>query len=152
MKPESRYIHGVHRVLHPDVYREKMFNPLRGGTPDVYYMGFADDLWVEYKWARVLSTKIIKPDLTALQKAWLVRAHDRGRNPWVVIGSPTGSIVLTTPAEWHNGIRRDDAHVLDQVIVAMEIQHRCGLQHLEKQPSGLETFTPSYSSPRSPTR
>ena len=49
-KPENTFIGSVHKkfgVKKP--YFEKMYNPLRSGTPDVYYSGDAGQLWIEYK-------------------------------------------------------------------------------------------------------
>lgn len=139
MKPESTLIKHVHNLLHPDVYREKMFNPMRGGTPDCYYMGYADDLWVEYKWVKKLGPK---PAISPLQAAWLIRAWDRGRRPWVVVGSPAGCVVLREPQLWL-------ARVTDQPIsrnqLAQEIELRCGLEHLPAQHSPAGTSTPSSS-------
>jgi hypothetical protein len=48
-KPETTFIQSIHRHLPKEVYREKMANPYRGGTPDVWYSGYKSDLWVEYK-------------------------------------------------------------------------------------------------------
>lgn len=147
MKPENRFISRVHDKLDPDIYREKMFNPLRGGTPDCYYMGYADDLWIEYKWLSKFPVKVpLVPDLSPLQLAWLMRAHDRGRSPWVVVGSPTGSIVITEPDHWSKGLRRDEALVISVEALAREIQTRCGLESFTKQPRARRRSTPSPSS------
>lgn len=127
MKPESRFIQGVHDLLSPDVYREKMFNPMRGGTPDVYYVGYRDDLWVEYKWVKKFS-KIIKAALSPLQLAWLMRAWDRGRSPLVIVGCPTGCTVLVDPPQWMNGVARDKYPVLSKQQLARRIEDRCGLE------------------------
>lgn len=150
MKPENRFIGNVHKKLHPDVYREKMHNPLRGGTPDVYYMGYRDDLWVEYKWEPKFPKKHLTPDLSGLQKVWLERAHDRGRKPWCVVGSPTGSIVLTDPRHWHQGIGMDEARVISIADLATEIQSRCGLESSPAAASQRKPSTPPPSSAPSP--
>lgn len=145
MKPESRFIGNVHKQLHPDVYHEKMFNPMRGGTPDCYYMGYLKTLWVEYKWVKKLP-KIIRPKLSPLQFAWLMRAWDRGQRPLVIVGSPTGSVVLVDPAQWLNGTARDKARVITIAEIATEIQNRCGLENLPALPSAQRPSTTSPSS------
>lgn len=127
MKPENTFIKGIHKLLHPDIYSEKTFNPMRGGTPDCFYMGFAGELWIEYKWVKKFPKTKIIPNLSPLQKAWLMRAWDRGRRPWVVVGSPDGCIALQTPAEWQ-GILRGEAQVLTKYNLVMRIENRCGLQ------------------------
>lgn len=128
MKPESTFIRAVHSFLSPDVYREKMHNPLRRGTPDCYYMGFAETLWVEYKWHPKDKWKHITPDLSGLQKAWLMRAYDRGQEPWVVVGFPTGCIILLDPRAWQQGVDRGDRQVLTKHELARRIEARCGLE------------------------
>lgn len=146
MKPESRLIKSVHDLLHPDVYREKMFNPMRGGTPDVYYMGFADDMWIEWKWVKKFPKHVV-PKLSPLQLVWLVRAHDRHRKAFAVVGSPTGCIVFADPHQWKQGIARDEARVLSKKQTSDWIQIECGLEHSEQQQSEQSTSTPSSSSP-----
>lgn len=147
MKPESRFIKNVHDVLHPDVYREKMFNPLRGGTPDCVYYGYkrSPDLWIEYKWVKRFS-KTIKPDLSSLQLAWLMRAWDRGREPWVVVGSPTGCVQLVAPPEWKHGVDRESHPVLAKPELIRRIENRCGLEFLAAQQRAASTSTASSSS------
>lgn len=132
MKPESRFIKKVHDELHDDVYREKMYNPLRGGTPDCVYYGFTPgpDLWIEYKWVKQFSVRVpIKPKLEPLQMAWLMRSWDRGRQPLVVVGSPTGCVVFVDPPQWLNGIDCGKAQVLSIKELARRIEDRCGLEH-----------------------
>lgn len=94
-KPENRFISSIHKYfLARGPYYEKMFNPLRGGTPDVYYSGEAGDLWVEYKFTKITPrTKRILPGLTALQKRWLDCRYDEGRNVAVILGTPEGGVV-----------------------------------------------------------
>lgn len=144
MKPEARFIKSVHDVLCSDVYREKMFNPMRGGTPDCVYYGYKQgpDLWIEYKWHPAATWKHITPKLSPLQMAWLMRAWDRGREPRVVVGFPTGCIVLREPAEWQDGIARDKAQVLSKQELARRIESRCGLQDSQDLPSARGTSTP----------
>ncbi len=136
MKPEARFVKSVHDVLHPDVYREKMFNPMRGGTPDCYYMGYDDDLWVEYKWVKKLGPK---PSLSPLQLAWLMRAYDRARRPWVVVGSPAGCVILREPQEW---LARVSGQPISKQQLAQEIVKRCGLELSAALPLPAGTSTP----------
>lgn len=92
-KPENRFIAGVHRHL-PHTYAEKMSNPWRSGTPDVWYSGDRGELWVEYKFIeRIPRTEEILPDLTPLQSRWLNNRFDEGRNVAVVLGTPTGGVI-----------------------------------------------------------
>lgn len=98
-KPENRFISSVHRHLH-GTYIEKMNNPWRAGTADVWYSGGIGDLWVEYKFIeRIPKSAEIAPDLTPRQKRWINDRHDEGRNVAVVLGTPTGGVIYRNQ-EW----------------------------------------------------
>lgn len=98
-KPENRFIAAVHRRI-PQVYAEKMSNPWRSGTPDVWYSGDQGDLWIEYKFIeRIPRSEKILPDLTPLQSRWLNNRFDEGRNVAVVLGTPTGGVIYRNK-EW----------------------------------------------------
>ena len=98
-KPENRFIGSVHRYL-PRTYAEKMNNPWRAGTADVWYSGDRGDLWVEYKFIeRIPRSAEILPDLTPRQKRWLNNRYDEGRNVAVVLGTPTGGVIYRNK-EW----------------------------------------------------
>jgi hypothetical protein len=108
-KPENRFIESVHRYL-PRTYAEKMNNPWRAGTADVWYSGERGDLWVEYKYIeRIPRSAEILPDLTPRQKRWLNNRFDEGRNVAVVLGTPTGGVIYRNK-EW--------MHPLDHVTLA----------------------------------
>jgi len=98
-KPENRFIAGIHKNL-PRTYAEKMNNPWRAGTPDVWYSGDRGDLWIEYKYIeRIPRSLQILPDLTPRQKRWLNNRFDEGRNVAVVLGTPTGGVIYRNK-EW----------------------------------------------------
>lgn len=98
-KPENRFIESVHRHL-PKTYAEKMNNPWRAGTADVWYSGDRGDLWIEYKFIeRIPRSAEILPDLTPRQKRWLNNRFDEGRNVAVVLGTPTGGVIYRNK-EW----------------------------------------------------
>lgn len=98
-KPENTFIAGVHRHL-PQTYFEKMNNPWRSGTADVWYSGDRGDLWIEYKFIEKLprSEEII-PNLTPRQRQWLNNRHDEGRNIAVVLGTHDGGVIYRDK-EW----------------------------------------------------
>ena len=88
------------------VHYEKMANPYRGGTADSYYSGRHNDLWVEYKYlacvpqrASVWPANPNQSLLSSLQLAWLEGRLDEGRNIAVIIGCPSGGVVLVD-REW----------------------------------------------------
>jgi hypothetical protein len=98
-KPENTFIRSIHKKI-PRVYAEKMNNPWRAGTADVWYSGSRGDLWVEYKYIeRIPRSKNILPDLTPRQKLWLNSRVDEGRNVAVVLGTPTGGVIYRNK-EW----------------------------------------------------
>ena len=96
-KPESVFTSAVHRLLPKEVYREKMANPYRGGTPDMWYSGDGSDLWVEYKYLpRIRKRGVVdaKKLLTALQAQWLRDRFTEGRHVAVIVGCPVGGVIL----------------------------------------------------------
>lgn len=98
-KPETKFIGNIHKLI-PQVYAEKMNNPWRAGTPDVYYSGDVGDLWVEYKFIeRIPRSKEILPELTPRQSRWLNNRYDEGRNVAVVLGTPLGGVIYRNK-EW----------------------------------------------------
>lgn len=104
-KPESNFIAGVHKHLVKQVYSEKMYNPLRGGTPDVYYEA-GRHLWIEYKFIELpkRGETLITPALSELQKQWLRRSHLATGRARVVVGCKEGGVVYNSPEEWEAGL------------------------------------------------
>lgn len=99
-KPETAYIQSIHRLI-PTVYAEKMNNPFRSGTADVWYSGEVGDLWVEYKFIeRIPRSEEILPDVTPRQEEWLNNRCDEGRNVAVVLGVPKGGVIYRD-REWN---------------------------------------------------
>jgi hypothetical protein len=101
-KPETRFYSAIHKLLPPQLHKEKMHNPYRGGTADVWYSGTLDDLWVEYKYlpkvpktAQIDICKLLSP----LQQQWIEGRQNEGRNVVVILGTPIGSWVYEG-SEW----------------------------------------------------
>ena len=108
-KPETRYYSAVHKLLPSKLHREKMHNPYRGGTADVWYSGNLDDLWVEYKWLANLPKKApvcLDKLLSPLQQQWLLGRHEEGRNIVVILGTPDGAWVFDG-ASWKEPLNPD---------------------------------------------
>ena len=102
--PETKFIEKIHKALPPEIHREKMHNPYRGGTFDCWYSGKHGDMWIEYKWVNKMSAKKVKPNLSKLQLLWGKGRMDEGRNVAVVVGSPQGTAVCLAPDLWEEGI------------------------------------------------
>lgn len=112
-KPENQFIASVHRHLAPrEPHWEKMHNEYRGGTADVWYSGFKSDLWIEYKFLpripqrgviRLCKTDIKNPILSILQQNWLHERYEEGRAVYVIVGCPSGGVVLRD-LEWMHEI------------------------------------------------
>jgi hypothetical protein len=97
------FISSVHRYL-SDVHCEKMNNPYRSGTADVWYSGNVGDLWIEYKYVpKIPKHAQIIPDLSENQKLWLLSRRAEGRTVFVVVGSPDGAVVIP-PDRWLLGV------------------------------------------------
>lgn len=104
-KPENNFIANIHKRLKVQVYAEKMYNPLRGGTPDVYYEG-KRMLWVEYKFIPLPSrdSTLVLPQLSDLQNLWLKRCYANTFRARVIVGFKEGKhyygVVYNSPDEW----------------------------------------------------
>lgn len=103
-KPETNFYESLHRRIkkhEPKIHVEKMYNPYRGGTWDVWYSGYGSDLWVEYKWLPkipVRPTTLVVPGLSALQLEWGAGRYTEGRNLAVILGCPEGGVVYQDTA------------------------------------------------------
>lgn len=101
-KPETTFYTSVHRHLPPvdQFYREKMYNPLRGGMWDFWYSS-GTDLWVEYKFLVLpkRDSTLIQPSLSALQVDWGRGRYNEGRNLAVIVGCKEGGVILRN-LEW----------------------------------------------------
>lgn len=101
-KPESTFHRAIHKKLR-GVYFEKMSNPWRAGTPDVWYSGPKRDLWIEYKWLPTTPQRgIVQPNLSPRQARWLNDRKAEGRNVAVVVGCPGGCHVYRS--DWETGM------------------------------------------------
>lgn len=127
--PESRFIRSVNKLLPSDIYSEGMANPYRGGTPDRYYEGCTNHLWVEYKYTpTVPATWRTRDHITSLQIRWIRRAQKNGVPIVVIAGFDKGGLVLTKDMYWDLTLRRDDIkkHLLTKQDIAAFIIVHCG--------------------------
>lgn len=93
-KPETTFYTSIHKLLDKRLHREKMNNPYRSGTADVWYSGTADDLWVEYKYVTKvpkMAPIMVHKELSAQQLLWLQGRYEEGRNVVVILGTPLGA-------------------------------------------------------------
>lgn len=132
--PENRFINSIHDKMKGlgNPYFEKMHNPYRGGTPDVWYSGDAADLWVEYKYIKAAPkrTAMVKPDLSDLQIKWLRGRQREGRNVMVVLGvgpdiRTASAIWFTSPREWEEGVSLQEftARLVSKTVLPGWIRH-----------------------------
>jgi len=106
-KPENAFISGVNRHL-KDVYSEKMSNPWRAGTADVWYSGDRGDLWIEYKYVEKIPKSLeIRPALTPRQRKWLNDRHGEGREVAVILGCPDGGVIYIHGA-WNKPLNTEE--------------------------------------------
>ena len=105
-KPETTLYTAINKSLPKDIHREKMHNPYRGGTPDFFYSGNKADKWVEYKWMPYNPRAAFVPTLSTLQIKWLRERHGEGRNVAVIVGSPSGVMILKA-LEWESPVVPD---------------------------------------------
>lgn len=129
-KPENGFIGSIHRHLkEPFTYHEKMNNPFRSGTPDVWYSGHRGDLWVEYKFIPYVPQRsLIKPDLSDQQKRWIANRRLDGRNVAVIVGCKEGGVIFLN-GEWNHPIAPKDfkAKLLSRIQIAQWIVAKVGV-------------------------
>lgn len=91
---ESEFTRKVNALLKKThgVYCEKMFNPMRGGTPDCWYsLKGHPDIWVEFKYLKSSPVRGRDVGCSELQKRWLLDRHEEGRNVFVLVATPEGA-------------------------------------------------------------
>lgn len=128
-KPENVFIASVHRRL-ASVYFEKLCNPFRSGTPDVWYSGDRGDLWIEYKFLpKIPRSEGILPDLSAQQRRWLDSRAAEGRNVAVVIGCKEGAVIYCN-RDWSTPISTSAflARVVSRDALAAWIVNHVGVK------------------------
>ena len=104
MKPERRFRQSITKHL-KSIYVWPINDSWHAGVPDHYYSGQGADLWCEYKFFPKDRTKFDltlpekTPKLTRVQQAWLNSRHDEGRQIRVIVGMPSGGVILQDK-EW----------------------------------------------------
>lgn len=98
-KPETTFTASVHKRLpsQRQLHREKMNNPYRSGTADVWYSGTRSDLWIEYKFIvlpKRPTTVITDYGVSPLQDDWIRSRRAEGRDVWIVVGCKAGAVVF----------------------------------------------------------
>lgn len=126
-KPETTFIGSVHKHLKGSIHFEKMHNPYRGGTWDVWYSGPKADLWIEYKFIVVPVHAMVTPALSELQLEWGRKRHAEGRNLAVIVGCKAGGVILQDLA-WEPPIPNDSfkSALKTRAAISEWILHRTG--------------------------
>lgn len=123
-KPEANFVQRIHRKIRSSVHKQAMGGTLFNGTPDYYYEGCVNHMWIEYKWypskPRMidLSNQKKKPCLSTLQLRWLQRAWLNKVKVAVVAGYPGGCFILIE-GEWTRTITdhiEDYDYPIEEVI------------------------------------
>lgn len=106
---EHSFIRAVHSKLDTALRKWKIHDQFAGGVPDAYYLGPTSDLWIEYKYVKLLPIRPdsqIKTSLSELQKLWLNDLHRCKRKCALVIGHEQRAVVLQQGL-WNNEITLD---------------------------------------------
>lgn len=131
MKPERRFRQSITQHLKgAGVYVWPINDTYHAGVPDHYYSGCSADLWVEYKYFPTdrdsfdLTKPDKKPKLTRQQQLWLNKRHDEGRNTWVIVGMPSGGLILRDKS-WLKPQVNVVGHLLPRQELALQICRLC---------------------------
>jgi len=133
-KPESVFKNSVHRYLAPGAHRQSMASIFSNGTPDEYYEGPGNILWIEYKYIEQLPPTIDlcnpkgRPKLSALQQEWLMRAHGNSIPICVILGCKEGGVMYQY-GSWTHPEKREDIkyRMLSRKELAQWISKQIGI-------------------------
>lgn len=103
-------------------------NQYRGGIFDCWYSGTCADIWVEYKYG--------KNELSPLQKEWGKDRYIEGRQVYVIIGSPEGGVLYTTPESWE-ALKKKPPHTVHE-IVEWIVRSTTGDWKFESKPKAIK--------------
>lgn len=124
-KPEAKYKQAVHRHLDASIHHQGMYTPFSAGTPDHWYSGVEDDLWIEFKWddaaprrVHLCNPQVKYPKMSGKQQQWLRARYSEGRNVAVVYATKEGGIILEALA-WEYPL--DKEVFLTRAITAKEV-------------------------------
>ena len=107
---ESGFTQAIMKKLPKGIYKWKIMNSMQNGIPDCFFSGVAGDLWVEVKYISTPPKRAntdVSPKLSELQRKWLNDRYDEGRDVAVLLGSPSGNILLMDK-DWNNRIVMED--------------------------------------------
>ena len=127
LKPERRFRQSVTKYL-KSIYVWSINDSWHAGVPDHYYSGPKADMWIEYKYFPTDRTKFDltrpekHPKLSRLQQHWLNTRYDEGREVWVVVGMPSGGMILFDKA-WMEPVIVE--HLYTRKEIAAEILRIC---------------------------
>ena len=127
MKPERRFRQSVTKHLKP-LYIWAINDSWHAGVPDHYYSGDGGDLWAEYKYfptdrAKFDLTRPPKtPKLSRIQQSWLNLRHAEGRTVRVIVGMPSGGVILQDE-EWMKPV--EVHYIMTREEIAREILRIC---------------------------
>jgi hypothetical protein len=133
VKPERRFRQSVTKHLDKDIYVWPINDNYSAGVPDHYYSGPRKDLWAEYKYFPKdrdtfdLTKPEKTPKLTRRQQHWLNARWDEGRRVWVVVGMPSGGVILYDK-EWMRPVTIQA--ILTREQIAAEITRICNPRYL----------------------
>lgn len=129
MKPERRFRQSITKYFKgKGLYAWSINDSWHAGVPDHYYSGNKADMWAEYKFFPTDRAKfdLTRPDktpkLTRIQQGWLNNQHDRGRIVRVIVGMPSGGVILLDK-EWMAPVIVH--HIATREEIANEILRIC---------------------------
>lgn len=138
---EGQMRQAIKRYLPRIIHRQSMTGATEAtnGTPDDYFDGTCDDMWVEFKvithWPRsgILTVAPIlnvkkqpRGRLTVLQANWIKRRHDVGQNAHVMLGLPDRKVLIIQGCDIYDDNIVDHCETVTLKDAAEWIIERCG--------------------------
>lgn len=128
-KPESTYRSSIVKLLKGSgIYTWGIHDSYTSGVPDHYYSGSGGSMFAEYKYLPKDTLKFDltrppkSPKLSRLQQEWLNSRHHEGRHVCVIVGMPSGGVILVDGA-WMTPVFAD--RILTRKEIAAYIMEIC---------------------------
>lgn len=106
---ESAYTRSINKMLPKHVYRVKLNAPYTAGLPDTWYSSDKGDIWIEWKLVKTTPSRRLTIGLSELQKLWLNGRYDEGRSVAVLVGTPSG-VLIVREKQWNEPLTEFTFH------------------------------------------
>lgn len=120
-KPEAVFRDSVHKYLTKLKRKQSMYTPYSAGTPDSYYLGNKNSLWIEWKFYKQLPKEFHSFDKFSKQQVKWFKETKNIENRWAGFGTPKGGFFSYKD----NEPLTNAVQILDRKTMAQIIERFC---------------------------